>query len=42
MKILKGYVKNSYHPESFIVEKYIVKEVIELSQNAIYKKNQGD
>jgi len=29
MKISKGYVKNPYHPEASIVERYIVEEAIE-------------
>jgi len=29
MKIFKGYVKNPYRPEAFIVERYIVEEAIE-------------
>jgi len=29
MKILKGYMNNSYHPEAFIAERYIVEEAIE-------------
>jgi len=28
MKIFKGYVKNPYRPEAFIVERYIADEAI--------------
>jgi len=33
MKILKEYVKNSYRPETSIVERYIAKEAIEFCTN---------
>jgi len=33
MKILKGYMKNPYRPESSIVDRYIIEESIEFCTN---------
>ena len=37
MKILKGYTKNLYHPEAFIVKRYIAEEAIEFCSEYIEK-----
>jgi len=38
IKILKGYVKNQYHPEASIIERYITEEVIEFCSEYMSKK----
>ena len=39
MKILKGYVKNHYHPEVSMIERYITEESIELCSEYMSKSN---
>jgi len=36
MKILKGYVKNPYHPEASIIERYIAEEAIKCGYYVMY------
>jgi len=37
VKILKGYTKNLHHPVAFIIERYIVEEVIKFCLKYIEK-----
>jgi len=39
MKILKGYVKNHYHPEALMIERYIAEESIEFCSEYMSKAN---
>ncbi|KAK7342752.1 hypothetical protein VNO80_25708 [Phaseolus coccineus] len=39
MKILKGYVKNHYHPEASMIERYIAEESIEFCLKYMSKAN---
>jgi len=39
MKILKGYVKNHYHPEASMIERYIDEESIEFCSEYMSKAN---
>ena len=39
MKILKGYVKNHYHPEASMIERYIAEESIEFCSEYMTKAN---
>ena len=40
MKILKGYVKNHYHPKASMIENYIAEESIEFVQSTCQKQIQ--
>ncbi|KAK7406483.1 hypothetical protein VNO78_08110 [Psophocarpus tetragonolobus] len=37
MKILKGYTHNQYHPEAFVVERYVAEEVIKFCSEYMEK-----
>jgi len=39
MKILKGYVKNQYHLEASMIERYIAEKSIEFCSNYMTKEN---
>jgi len=39
IKILKGYVKNHYHPEASMIERYIAEESIEFYSEYMSKEN---